>query len=270
MVTVNHALEKRERNREAKAMTAAKLEKSLEQELVSRLKSRAYGDAPLNVNEEVWAKILEADRAGPDGEELMEDETDEEDEEELEREFISDVEESEDEEGFQNWAGRPHVRHLSFFPVNTTLLIEARSSWTCRIWMRRSFRKTKAAKGTKTGQKRKRMMRGGAPRRKREPSAEHDPRPVRSARSHGVSRMASASRVLSSRTTCILMFLVFLLQKGLGWKSSTSTNSRPGQKGALPPDRSLQIDCPRSSFGHDRTWRAEPFVFHCLSILSTM
>jgi protein MAK16 len=112
MVTVNHALEKRERNREAKAMTAARLEKSLEQELVSRLKSRAYGDAPLNVNEEVWAKILEADRAGPGGEELMEDETDEEDEEELEREFVSDVEESEDEEGFEDWAGRPDVRAL--------------------------------------------------------------------------------------------------------------------------------------------------------------
>jgi hypothetical protein len=157
MVTVNHALEKRERNREAKAMTAAKLEKSLEQELVSRLKSRAYGDAPLNVNEEVWAKILEADRAGPGGEELMEDETDEEDEEELEREFVSDVEESEDEEGFEDWAGRSDVRCRSF-SRGYILLNETRTAGFVGFGRRGAIGRRREPRG-------RRRVRGGRGRR---------------------------------------------------------------------------------------------------------
>lgn len=76
------------------------------------MKSKAYGDAPLNVNETVWQAILDRERNGDagkgKGEEdlgLLDDETDEEDENELEeeidhwgdREFVSDVSGSEDD-----------------------------------------------------------------------------------------------------------------------------------------------------------------------------
>ena len=110
MVPVKKKLERREKAREGKALAAARLEKNLEKELVARLKSRAYGDMPLNVNEDVWKAVLEKERldAEKEGEEALEleededellsDELDEEDEEEgefeEEREFIEDFEES--------------------------------------------------------------------------------------------------------------------------------------------------------------------------------
>ena len=84
-------------------MAAAHLERSIEKELLERLKSKAYGDAPLNVNESVWAAILDKEKAREHGEELEDEETDEElEDEELEgemleeREFVSDLSESED------------------------------------------------------------------------------------------------------------------------------------------------------------------------------
>lgn len=127
LVPVKKKLERRESARESKALAAAKLEKNLEKELVARLKSRAYGDMPLNVNEDVWKAVLEKERldAEKEGEEALEleeddddlseedlededlDEEDEEEEEEFEgeREFIedfdeSDLEDMEDENGF--------------------------------------------------------------------------------------------------------------------------------------------------------------------------
>jgi protein MAK16 len=81
LIGIKKKLDRREANRERKAEAAARIEKSIEKELIDRLKSKAYGDAPLNVNEEIWQKILDEDLEGAE-----EDESEEEDEEEEEEE----------------------------------------------------------------------------------------------------------------------------------------------------------------------------------------
>jgi protein MAK16 len=56
---------KREQGRERKAEAAAKVERAIERELIERLRSGAYGDRPLNVEESVWKKVLKGlERAG--------------------------------------------------------------------------------------------------------------------------------------------------------------------------------------------------------------
>ncbi|KAI7858875.1 ribosomal L28e protein family-domain-containing protein [Circinella umbellata] len=109
LIGIKKKLERREANRERKAEAAARLEKSIEKELIERLKNKAYGDAPLNVNADVWQKVLDQDLEEAQDEESEEDENEleaeEEDENEFEHEFVSDLEDESDiedvEDGFE-------------------------------------------------------------------------------------------------------------------------------------------------------------------------
>jgi protein MAK16 len=103
-------IKRREETRQRKAESAAKVERAIERELIERLRSGAYGDRPLNVEEGVWKKVLRGLERAEKGEDLV-------GEEELEEEgfgeveYVSDLEESEQEiegdmEDFDNWLGR--------------------------------------------------------------------------------------------------------------------------------------------------------------------
>lgn len=110
---------RREEGRERKALAAAKVERAIERVLIDRLRSGAYGDRPLNVEPNVWKRVmrgLEKEGQAQRDEDLDEgiDEDEEEFEEEYEREngevdveYVSDIEgESDDEmEDFEDWVG---------------------------------------------------------------------------------------------------------------------------------------------------------------------
>ncbi|KAL1837742.1 hypothetical protein VTJ49DRAFT_3434 [Mycothermus thermophilus] len=115
----------REEARERKALAAAKLERTIERELLERLRQGAYGDQPLNCNANIWKKVLnalEAEGEGvrdkdmdrgieEEGEEESEEEREMEEEEEDEEEdgnveYVSDFEESDDElADLEDWLG---------------------------------------------------------------------------------------------------------------------------------------------------------------------
>lgn len=117
----------RERARERKAEAAAKLERTVERELLERLRSGAYGDQPLNVSEAIWKKVLNGlERAGEgmrdkdrdkgiEEEEELEGEAEVEAEEEAEEEddsldgqveYVSDFDESDEElADIEDWLG---------------------------------------------------------------------------------------------------------------------------------------------------------------------
>lgn len=99
---------RREETRERKAESAAKVERAVERELIDRLRSGAYGERPINVEEGVWKKVLRGLERAEKGEELEEEESEAEEEGEAEVEYVSDLDESEDEqemEDFDDWLG---------------------------------------------------------------------------------------------------------------------------------------------------------------------
>ena len=124
LVGIKKKLDRREATRERKALAAAHLEKSIEKELLDRLRSKAYGDAPLNVNEDVWRQVLDLDK-GKDRElDLEEESLDEWEEEEEggEREFVEDDSEEESVGDLEDYSGSEvswqrnttQLRHFGF------------------------------------------------------------------------------------------------------------------------------------------------------------
>ncbi|KAG8531943.1 uncharacterized protein KY384_003579 [Bacidia gigantensis] len=118
-------IRRREATRERKAEAAAKVERAIERELIERLRSGAYGDRPLNVEEGVWKKVLKGLERQGEGKRDRDfdkgiEEEEEEEEEEMEKEYeleedgvgaveyVSDDEEGEDEEDLgdlEEWLG---------------------------------------------------------------------------------------------------------------------------------------------------------------------
>lgn len=102
-------VKRREETRERKAENAAKVERAIERELIERLRSGAYGDRPLNVEEGVWKKVLRGLERAEKGEDLADEEELEEEEDGVgEVEYVSDLDESATElegemEDFDDW-----------------------------------------------------------------------------------------------------------------------------------------------------------------------
>ncbi|TKA63831.1 hypothetical protein B0A49_10687 [Cryomyces minteri] len=108
---------RREEGRERKAEAAAKVERAIERELIERLRSGAYGEQPLNVEESVWKKVLRGlERGGAERDADLDEGIEDEDEEEAfereqefedgvgEVEYVSDVD-GESDEDLEDWFG---------------------------------------------------------------------------------------------------------------------------------------------------------------------
>lgn len=114
-------IRRREETRERKAEVAAKLERTIERELLMRLREGAYGDQPLNVSESIWKKVLHAmEREGEasrdkDMDTGIEEEGEEEADYQMEHEeddgaveYVSDIEESDEDDDIddiESWLG---------------------------------------------------------------------------------------------------------------------------------------------------------------------
>jgi protein MAK16 len=98
-------IRRREDTRERKAEAAAKVERAIERELIERLRSGAYGDKPINVEESIWKRVLKGlERSGEGQVELDPDEgieVEEEYEQETgpgDVEYVSDIDSESDED----------------------------------------------------------------------------------------------------------------------------------------------------------------------------
>ena len=102
-------IRRREETRERKAEAAAKVERAIERELIERLRSGAYGDRPLNVEEGIWKKVLrglERQGEGERDEDLDEGEQYDEEEGIAEVEYVSDLDDEEEDLGdIEDWLG---------------------------------------------------------------------------------------------------------------------------------------------------------------------
>lgn len=111
-------IRRREATRERKAEAAAKVERTIERELIERLRSGAYGDKPINVEESIWKKVLRGlEKSGEGQVEVdpdLEDEEEEEEEGEIEYEeegvgqieYVSDLSDESDAgdlEDLEDW-----------------------------------------------------------------------------------------------------------------------------------------------------------------------
>lgn len=119
---LRNKIRRKEEIRERKALSAAKVERAIERELIERLRTGAYSGGeketqPLNIDEKMWKKVLRALEKGGDAEreeDQLEDE-EEEGEYEYEREgaepeveYVSDLEGESDEEepdDLEDWLG---------------------------------------------------------------------------------------------------------------------------------------------------------------------
>lgn len=155
MVGVKKKLERRERTRERKALAAAHIEKTIEKELLDRLRSKAYGDAPLNVNEDVWRQVLEMDRKGKEKEldmdEMLDDESDLDEEEEEyeggEREYVEADDSDDDMEDFDVSSSLLSVcPELMNSPTKMKRILEKNSHQISKSPMRKMRMKTTTRK----------------------------------------------------------------------------------------------------------------------------
>ena len=162
-------MKRKEETRERKAEAAAKVERAIERELIERLRTGAYGDRPLNVEESIWKRVLKGmEKVGEGTRDVdydegieVEEEYERERETELEGEeqveYVSWYEEGEEEEeeeedlgDLEEWLGGESGDERSSGGVSDAVSEEASEEES-------EGDEDKAAKGGKAGSKRKRL-----------------------------------------------------------------------------------------------------------------